>query len=265
MILGVVASSIQKGIPSFNMANTTYDSKSLLLTSVVTDPYKISFRADKMLVSSGGGWMYLLKNGNTSDLTAYTYNGTDGLKSPNTSSTNGAKFDWNELTYTILTSSEQVHKGTMPSAGNIVGSTFSANSAYTTQTTNSRDFQYSLDGTKFYMLDGTANIIYQYTAGTAFNEATLTYDSKSLSVTGSSPRCLTFTEDGKQVFIGFYATNIVSKYALSTPWDISTGTSHSQFNMTGTVNGVYGIDYINGKLFVLSVTDKIAYQYTLNT
>ena len=264
MILGVTASSIAKGIPNYDLANIVYDNKSINVNSIVADPYKISMEADKLLISSGGGYVYLMKNGNPSDLLSYTYNGTDG-KATITTSANGAKFNWNELSIALLTSSEGVATITLPSAGDIVNSTSTSGFLVNGQTANSRDFQYSIDGSKFYLLDGSANIIYQYSTQSPFSQYGLTYDSVTLSVPGSSPRTITFTDDGKQLFVGYYSTNEIKKYNLSTPWDISSGTLHSTVSLAGTVDGVYGLEYINGKLFVLAVTTDTIYQYTLNT
>ncbi len=128
---------------------------------------------------------------------------------------------------------------------------------YTVGTTNDRIYQYSLtypyltvggftplvnfyafgttvvdpvglyispDGTKLFVLSATSDTIFSYTFGTAWDVTTLTYDSKSFSVTTqeATPRGLAVKPDGTKFWTVGATNDTIYEYTMSTAWDLST-------------------------------------------
>lgn len=93
---------------------------------------------------------------------------------------------------------------------------------------NNLSFDINSLGTKLYISDITAGIIYQYTMSTSWDITSAVYDSKSLSVLGSFLVRSQISPDGK-IFIvantsaGGGSTEL-DQYSLSVPYDISTAT-----------------------------------------
>ena len=86
---------------------------------------------------------------------------------------------------------------------------------------------FSEDGTNFYATNGST--VYQYTLGTAFSVSTMSYASKSLSVSTQDTGTfgLRFNRDGTKLFTVGSTNDNVYQYSLSTAWDISTATYDS--------------------------------------
>jgi len=73
------------------------------------------------------------------------------------------------------------------------------------------------DGTKFYMLGGTNDAVFQYTLSTAFDLSTISYDNVSFSVAAQiiSPACLTFSPDGSRMYLPDFNNNALQQYSTS--------------------------------------------------
>ena len=83
------------------------------------------------------------------------------------------------------------------------------------------------DGTTFYAVGSSSDTVYQYTLSTAWDIATASYASKSVSVSAAntSPCSLFFKPDGTKMYVaGFDGDADVNEYDLSTAWDVSTAT-----------------------------------------
>lgn len=118
-------------------------------------------------------------------------------------------------------------------------------------------------GSKLYV-SGFGNI-YQYNLSTAWDLSTASYSSKSFDPSGlvSFVGSFVFKPDGTEFFVSDFISSPteVSKFSLSTAWDISTASSVSNETI---VNEARGIDFKSDgtKMFV---TDSDVYQHTLST
>ena len=104
-------------------------------------------------------------------------------------------------------------------------------SALTSQDTTTTDIYFKPDGTKVWMLGNDYDTIFEYNLGTAWNINTISYANKSLRVrkTGETEVSgLYFSPDGKNLYFVGQTLDIVWRYKLSTPWDISTATIKKQ-------------------------------------
>ena len=126
------------------------------------------------------------------------------------------------------------------------------------------------DGTSAYVVGGS-DAIYQYNLSTAWDVSTGSYASKSLSVTSqeTNPRQLFFKDDGTKVYIVGTTNDTIYQYALSTAWDISTGSYESKsFSVSSQSNAPQSF-YIspNGdKMWVAQgFSGATVYQYSLST
>ena len=82
------------------------------------------------------------------------------------------------------------------------------------------------DGKKLYVLGNTADTVYQYTLGTAWEIDTATYDSKSFPYGSylTSATGISFKSDGTRLYLVGTTTDLIYEFDLSTAWDISTAT-----------------------------------------
>ena len=131
--------------------------------------------------------------------------------------------------------------------------------------------QFKDDGTSLYVLDRNLDDVFQYDLTTAWDVSTASYASKSMDATSqdTAPRGMYFKNDGTKVYIAGDTTNSIYQYALSTAWDISTGSfetgkSFSVNTQTTYPCGVY-INSNGDKMWVASTTDGYIYQYSLST
>ena len=100
------------------------------------------------------------------------------------------------------------------------------------------------DGTKAYIADANANLIYQYSLATPYEvtDASMSYDSVSFGLVtsmGSSitPASMKFKPDGTKLFVLNGDNKTVYEYNLSTPYDLSTV---SYNNITLSISSVEG-------------------------
>lgn len=80
------------------------------------------------------------------------------------------------------------------------------------------------DGKKLYVLGNTADTVYQYTLGTAWEIDTATYDSKSFAYGNylTTATGISFKSDGTKLYLVGTTTDLIYEFDLTTAWDIST-------------------------------------------
>lgn len=131
----------------------------------------------------------------------------------------------------------------------------------------------STDGLKFFVID-SAGIIYQYDASSAFDVATLTYNSVNInlsSFTGTSAanRDLFFDPSGTRLYIISDATDNVAQFSLSTPWDISSATyTNKKFvinNPNESNHKAISISSDGSKFFLLGSNTDSVYEFSMTT
>jgi hypothetical protein len=122
----------------------------------------------------------------------------------------------------------------VPTAWDVTSIT-GANSTFSvvSQTGTPAGFFIRSDGTKFWVVGGTttAAAVYAYSMATAWNMATATYDSVSFVVgtLDTSPQSISFSSDGKYMWIVGNTGDALYEYLLGTAWDISTAAFTGNF------------------------------------
>ena len=126
------------------------------------------------------------------------------------------------------------------------------------------------DGTKFYVIDLTNTRVLQFAMSSAWDVSTASYESKlfNLSSQESSPRDITFSEDGTKMYAVGIGSDAVFQYTLSSAWDVSTASYASKsLDVSSEDAAPIGLDISrNGKnLVVGGAAGNDVNQYNLTT
>lgn len=131
----------------------------------------------------------------------------------------------------------------------------------------------SPDGLRMYAIT-SSGIIYQYDLTTAFDFSTAVYNDDNISVssytgTTGNNRDLFFDDSGTRVFVISDATERVTQFTLTTPWDIMSLTYNGlQFNLTSPSESTHKAIVISSdgtKYFVLGNSTDSVFQYEMTT
>lgn len=131
----------------------------------------------------------------------------------------------------------------------------------------------SPDGLRIYAIT-SGGIIYQYDLTAAFDFSTAVYNDDNISVssytgTTGNNRDLFFDDSGTRLFVISDATERVTQFALTTPWDIMSLTYNGlQFNLTSPGEATHKAIVISSdgtKYFVLGNSTDSVFQYEMTT
>jgi hypothetical protein len=119
---------------------------------------------------------------------------------------------------------------------------------------------FSPDGFNLYVAGGSFNRIYRYTLTTAYTPSTATANSTFLtgltSITG-----LQFSQDGIYMFVCGSGNN-VSRFLLSTPWDITTASLNGGTKIVSGGNALY---FKTDGLSLFTFASGVIYRYYFST
>ena len=146
----------------------------------------------------------------------------------------------------------------------------SADHTLTTDQTNHADprgLWFSPDGDEMYSVDGTGDVVVQYSLTTAWDLSTATYTRKfDVSTEEALPKSVCFSTDGLNMYVTGWSGDGIDRYTLTTAWDISTAshTSYSGATSEPAPTGIFMKE--DGKRFFLTgqAFDKIE-QFNLST
>ena len=157
-------------------------------------------------------------------------------------------------------------------SGNVSYSTDSASVAG--QSTNPTDVTFNSDGTKMFILETTANKVFEYDLATGFSMASgnvsFSNDSFSLASQLTSPRGMTFNSDGTKMFVVELATDTVFEYDLATGFSMASSNvsySNNSFSVASQETTPLSITFNSdgNKMFIVGASDGHAHQYSLST
>lgn len=157
--------------------------------------------------------------------------------------------------------------GVNAAAWDIGDATYSGNNISVSPATSPAGMFISSDGTKVYISNFSNQTIYQYSMSTGWDITTLTYDSKSKSVSAQgSPDDVALSADGTKMFILSFYDYTVRQYTLSTPWDITTASYDSVLLSLGSANHYdFSVKRDGTKLFSLNDYQNRIQQYSLSS
>jgi len=134
--------------------------------------------------------------------------------------------------------------------------------------------KFNNDGTKMFMLGRAGGSdVYEYSVSTAWDVSTITFvrslDVGVVSATqgDNSANSIEFNTDGTKLFVLGQGQDLISEYALSTGFDLSTASFTHSFNVGSQENLAYGLAFSNDgtKMFVTGWTGDDINEYTLST
>lgn len=127
------------------------------------------------------------------------------------------------------------------------------------------------DGTKFYIVGGTNDRVYQFSFATAWELSGFTYDNLNFLISGQETNAggLFFKDDGTAFWIVGSASDNVRQYSLSTAWDVSTGAIVSGGALTVAIVDQNSSDLFfrpdGTSLYVLGTSNDRVIQINLTT
>ncbi len=161
--------------------------------------------------------------------------------------------------YVIGTTNQAIYQYSLSTAWDIStasydSKTFSASS----QSNGTSGLFIKPDGSKLYIVAYSNDAVYQYSLSTAWDISTASYDSVSLSVTSqdSTPRDITFNDDGTVLYMCGTGNNALYQYGLTTAYDLSSASYSS--NTLSLSTTVFSITYSSASLQLVifqSLTD----------
>lgn len=162
----------------------------------------------------------------------------------------------NSNTVKQLNTDDGAYKFTAPTAGGIVGS-FDVSSEVTGNPIFGLEF--STDGTKMYISQGSQADIFQYTLSSAWDITTASFASKYYSTGMATADFRAFAIDSNGVYLytttGAASATILHRHTMSTPWDISTASQTDSINISTLLS--YTSLKINGGMTVADNDTKI--------
>ncbi len=263
-------------VTNYNLANASYDSVSLDVSSQNTTPVAVEF-------SSDGTAMYMVGNTDPDTVFQYTLSTAWDLStasyasksfSTSTQETGVAglsfKSDGTKM-YIVGTGNDTVYQYSLSTAWDVSTASYDSTSvSVSSQDTTPSALNFSPDGTKMYVVGDTNNTIFQYTLSTAWDVSTATYATKSLSVASeeTAPTGMAFNSDGTKVFVCGRSSDAVQQYSLSTAYDISTGSYDSvSFSIVSQDTNSHGIAFKSdgSKMYIAGYDSDSIYQYSTSS
>ena len=146
------------------------------------------------------------------------------------------------------------------------------NFSVASQSSFPEEVRFKPDGTKFYILGGTNDAVYQYALSTAWDVSTASYENKSFSVQTqeANPQGLAINADGTSFYVCGQSKQIY-QYDLTSAYDLSTASyANKSFNLIGQFpsSSPWGLhfDSTGTKLYVISsAASGPIFQYTLSS
>jgi DNA-binding beta-propeller fold protein YncE len=182
----------------------------------------------------------------------------------------GVVFNSDQSKMYTIAGGDKINEYSLDPLFNVKSADYMGNSfSVASQSADSTGLAFNNDGTKMYVAGYNSASVYQYTLSTAFDAATASYDSVSLSISsqGTTPASLTFNNDGTKMFISFY-NNGVFQYTLSTAFNLSTASYANKYFNAGSQE-IYptGLAFNNDgtKMYVSGFDSDKVHQYTLST
>jgi hypothetical protein len=132
------------------------------------------------------------------------------------------------------------------------------------------DLVFNNNGSKMYIVDSSADAVFQYSLSTAFDISTAVYDNILLDVGATnqySANGLAFNNNGERLFIVGSGSDNVNQYILGTAFDISTAVYNNVFFDPQTSGSPEGITFgANGtKMYIADrYGSEYIWQYSVN-
>ena len=262
--------TVVSGVEGYYLSGASYDSVSFSVTTQENSPQAFAFSYDGTKMYVGGGqnntvYQYTLSTAWDLSTASYasksfSYSGQETGAQDIAFKTDGTKM------FIIGTSGDDVNEYTLSTAWDVSTASFVDSFSVSAQETSPQGVTFNPGGDKMYVTGNANDAVFQYTLSTAWDVSSASYASKSLSVgtEEGEPRGVEFNSDGTQLFITGSVNDKVSRYDLTTAYDLSTG-SYSGVSFPISQDGESrGPKFKSdgSKMFILGFATDTIYQYS---
>ena len=173
--------------------------------------------------------------------------------------------------YMCGANNDTIYQYTLSTAWDVSTASYASKSlSVASQDTVPRGILLNADGTSIYVCGDINAAIFQYDMTTAYDLSTASYASKSLSVSSEEPgpAGIAFNNNGTKIYVIGYNNDNVRQYALSTAYDVSTGSYESKTLDVSSQDSSPRSLFFNSdgtKLFVNGNATDTMYQYSLSS
>ena len=257
---------------SYDLAGTSYDSKSFDFSSQFTNDGGLAFNNDgtKMYIvaftTPNAVYQYSLST--AYDVSTASYDSVSFDVSGQATTAVAIKFNPSGTKMYIGDyGTDTTYQYSLSTAFDISTASYDSVSFSTASEDNTlRDIAFNSDGTAFYMIGTSTDTVHQYSLSTAYDISTASYDSVSFDVSTqiANPYSLVFNNDGTKMLVS--GSSLIQEYTLSTGFDLSTASassvSYTDANVGPAVRGlVYNDD--GSKLYWLGLNTVHQYSTAL--
>jgi sugar lactone lactonase YvrE len=165
---------------------------------------------------------------------------------------------------------DTVFQYTLTSAFDISTASYASKSfSVTTQESNPQGLWFKTDGTVMYVIGSSADTVFQYNLGTAWDVSTASYASISFTVAQeSSPNQVNLSNDGLTMWVTGSTGDDINEYALGTAWNVSTATFVNNFYVgfqDSSPTGMFIDSTANNRVYFVGSTNDTVFQYNTAT
>ena len=260
---------------SYVLASSSYDNKSLDVSSQETTPSGVFFKPDGLsayicgTATADSVFQYTLTSAwdvSTGSYASKTFNFSSQDTFPM-----GIFFkpDGTKM-YMAGLANNSIFQYSLSTAWDVSTASYDSTS-YSLGSIGVRDVRFKPDGTKMYALGSAGDdALYQYSLSTAWDLSTASYDSVTLpDLNDQEPTAVegaAFNYDGTRVYIIGQGNDTVYQYNLTTGYDLSTGSysgnSFSAQSQESSANGIY-LRSDSKKFYIVGGGGDAIFQYSL--
>ena len=162
---------------------------------------------------------------------------------------------------------DEINQWNLSTAWDISTASHSTYKSVSSQDGRPRGIFFKDDGTKMYMLGANSDKVFEYNVSVAWNAGYASYSNNSFSLSGieSDPYSLSFKDDGTRMYVGSGGGR-VSEIALSTAWDVTSGSHTHTFYGNAVTERAYGVAFKpdGTKFFVTDADNDEVVAFTIS-
>jgi len=173
--------------------------------------------------------------------------------------------------YIMGLANDTVFQYTLSTAWNISTASYASKSfSVTTQESAPVGLWFKPDGTVMYVIGTTADTVFQYTLGTAWDVSTASYASISFSVASQegTPSQVNLSANGLKMWVTGQAGDDIIEYTLGTAWNVSTATFVNNLYVgfqDTTPSGLFIDSTTANRVYMVGTTADTVFQYNTAT
>ena len=261
-------------VNGYDLANAVYNSVSFSVASQDGSPSGLFFKPDGTKMYMAGyvnDAIYQYTLSTAWDLSTASYDSISLSVVSQDNAPMGLTFKPDGTKMYMAGFGGSIYQYTLSTAWDLSTASYdSVSFSVTSQAPQPRSVTFKPDGTKMYWASSNTNSVYQYTLSTAWDLSTASYDSASFSAASQETQVqsILFKPDGAKMYVVGAGSDAVLQYSLSTAWVVSSAVYDSvSFSVASQESSPQAMffDPDGSKLYVVGLTNKIIYQYTMAT